>query len=302
MPSMARASSPACSGLFASFTPPPLPRPPAWICAFTTATGLLPLISSRAAATASSAEVTSFPRGTETPNLRRISFAWYSWIFIEAPAWRAPQITPRQRGAQANQSDERRHTICENDVVLRTASEALDLLRRERVLTVTPAPGVRSLVGEIAGNVRGSWWGHPQGGLIYSIATALEDSPEVLSGKLVRGKVAFVHRALWPTIARVVLDSAWRRGAEKGLSTPAKQLLAEVERKGTLRLDGRAPARLELEKRGLLLATSEHTPSGRHAVVLRSWRDWTPAEVRKAARALDLEAARDELRAAGVTI
>jgi hypothetical protein len=186
--------------------------------------------------------------------------------------------------------------------MLRNAEEALDLLRRERVVALTPAPGVRSLVGEIAGDVRGSWWGHPQGGLIYSIATALEDSPEVLSGKLVRGKVAFVHRALWPAIVRVVLDASWRRAAEKGLSTPAKQLLAEVERNGTLRLDGRAPARLELEKRGLLLTTSEHTPTGKHAVVLRSWRHWARADIRKAARALDLESARAELRSAGVIL
>jgi hypothetical protein len=186
--------------------------------------------------------------------------------------------------------------------MVRTAEEALELVRSERVVALTPAPGVRSLVGEIAGNVRGSWWGHPQGGVIYSIATALEDSPEVLSGKLVRGKIAFVHRALWPAIVRVVLDPGWRRAAEKGLSTPARQLLGEVERKGTLRLDGRAPARLELEKRGLLLGTSEHTPSGKHAVVLRSWRDWASADMRQAARALDLEAAHAELRAAGITI
>jgi hypothetical protein len=186
--------------------------------------------------------------------------------------------------------------------LLRTAEEALELVRRERVVALTPAPSVRSLVGEIAGEIRGSWWGHPRGGLIYSIATALEDSPEVLSGKLVHGKVAFVHRALWPAIVRVVLEPSWRRAAEKGLSTPAKQLLSEVERKGTLHLDGRAPARLELEKRGLILAKSEHTPTGRHSVVLRSWRDWALADIRKEARALDLEAARAALRAAGLTI
>ena len=147
--------------------------------------------------------------------------------------------------------------------LLRTAQDALDLLRRERVLTLTPAGGPRSLVGEIAGEVRGSWWGHPQGSLIYSIATALEESPEVLGAKLVRGKVTFVHSALWPKLLRVVLDPEWRRGAERALPTAARQLLAEVEREGTLRLQGRAPARLELEKRGLVLATSEHTASGR---------------------------------------
>ncbi|CFN64087.1 Uncharacterised protein [Bordetella pertussis] len=48
-----------------SLTPPPLPRPPAWICALTTQTGP-PSFS--AAATASSTEKAGIPRGTVTPN------------------------------------------------------------------------------------------------------------------------------------------------------------------------------------------------------------------------------------------
>jgi hypothetical protein len=186
--------------------------------------------------------------------------------------------------------------------LLRKASEAFDLLRREGVVTLTPAPGLRSLVAEIAGEVRGSWWGHPQGGLIFSIASALEDSPEVLGAKLAFGKVAFVHRDLWPQLVRVVLDPKWKRDAAKGLNAPARQLLTEVERKGKLRLDGRAPARLALEKRALVLSTSEHTETGRHAVVLRSWSDWAPAAVRKAAKALELEDASAELRSHGLTL
>jgi hypothetical protein len=186
--------------------------------------------------------------------------------------------------------------------LLRTAAEALDLLRRERVLTLTPLAGLRSLVGEIAGEVRGSWWAHPSGRLIFSVASALEDSPEVLGGKLVQGKVAFVHRKLWPPLVRVVLDPGWRTAATKGLTAPARQLLTEVERKGRLRLDGRAPARLALEKRVLVLSTSEHTESGRHAVVLRSWDDWAPAAVRKAAKGIDFEEASATLRESGLTI
>ncbi len=62
----------------ASLTPPPLPRPPAWICAFTTHTGPP---SDSAAFTASSTENTGMPRGTGMPYLRKISLPWYSWIF-----------------------------------------------------------------------------------------------------------------------------------------------------------------------------------------------------------------------------
>src|ERR1700730_16670407 len=81
--------SPASSGLRASFTPPPLPPPPACIWAFTPPTPLPEAISSRAAATASSADCTSLPRGTATPCARRISLAWYSWIFMAAAQYNA---------------------------------------------------------------------------------------------------------------------------------------------------------------------------------------------------------------------
>src|SRR5258707_1234570 len=81
MPIIFLVRSAASSASLASLTPPPFPRPPAWICAFTTHTGF-PAMRIRAAATASSALATSLPRGTATPNPRRMSFAWYSWIFI----------------------------------------------------------------------------------------------------------------------------------------------------------------------------------------------------------------------------
>jgi hypothetical protein len=56
-------------------TPPPLPRPPAWICAFTTQT--LPP-SFFAASTASSTVKAGKPRGVGTPYLRKTSLPWYS--------------------------------------------------------------------------------------------------------------------------------------------------------------------------------------------------------------------------------
>ena len=68
---------------FATLTPPPLPRPPAWICAFTTQT--LPP-SCFAASTASSTLKQAKPRGVATPYLRKISLPWYSWIFMRPPS------------------------------------------------------------------------------------------------------------------------------------------------------------------------------------------------------------------------
>jgi hypothetical protein len=180
--------------------------------------------------------------------------------------------------------------------------EALGILRKERVLSLTDTRGLRSLVGEVLGKVHGSWWGHPDGGRVYEIASELERSQEVLAAKLVDGKVAFVHRALWPQLLRVVTDASWRHEQQRGLTQPAKQLLAQVEKDGKLALQGRAPARGDLEKRALLLSSSEHTPAGRHAVVLRSWEDWATDELKQEAKGLDFEKSLAELRAAHLTL
>jgi hypothetical protein len=60
-----------------NFTPPALPRPPAWTCAFTiTAVPYFFAIVS-----ASAGVVATSPAGMGTPKPRRISFAWYSWMF-----------------------------------------------------------------------------------------------------------------------------------------------------------------------------------------------------------------------------
>src|SRR5487761_91842 len=82
IPRICPASSDACSADRASFTPPAFPRPPAWICAFTTTTGVPNFC---AAAFASSFSNTTSPRGVSTPNFARMDLAWYSCIFIDLP-------------------------------------------------------------------------------------------------------------------------------------------------------------------------------------------------------------------------
>ncbi len=84
----AAASAPAASS--ASFTPPALPRPPAWTWAFTTTRP--PRRS--AMARASSGVAATSPRGTGTPNSRRSAFAWYSWIFMASRESAAPRSSP----------------------------------------------------------------------------------------------------------------------------------------------------------------------------------------------------------------
>jgi hypothetical protein len=184
--------------------------------------------------------------------------------------------------------------------MLRDADDALRLLRQRRVLTLVPIGDLPSVVGEVCGGrVRGSWWAHPKGRIVYAVSSALEDSPDVLAAKLVQGKVTFVHRALWPALVRFATDRRRRAGLLPALGATARRLLAEVERRGEVRFAGRAPpdpsARAALEARWLCVSTSEHTASGRHAAVLRSWRRWAGRDVLCAAAAIDRSAARAAL-------
>src|SRR3954467_10371748 len=103
MPRIFWAVSRAAAAPLTTFTPPPLPRPPAWICALTTTNSLsVSAISAFAAPSASSMLNTGRPLGIGTPNFFRISFAWYSWIFTRSRAFLLFQLAPLKlaRGLQ----------------------------------------------------------------------------------------------------------------------------------------------------------------------------------------------------------
>ena len=131
--------------------------------------------------------------------------------------------------------------------------------------------------------ITGSWWGHPAGGAIYNVLTALESNPDVLQTKLVSGKVTMVHRELWPSVVAVATARAgWQLNA---LSSVAVWLLAEVDRNSSVQTDLlRLPqgiarksipaAARELERQLLVHADEVHTPSGAHAKILETWSLW----------------------------
>ena len=77
----------------------------------------------------------------------------------------------------------------------------------------------------IAGEaIRGSWWGHPKGKLIFETLSRMEDT--VAWAKLILGKETLVHERLWPALAAAAESGAdWQR---RGLPTDAKQLLQRV--------------------------------------------------------------------------
>jgi hypothetical protein len=142
-----------------------------------------------------------------------------------------------------------------------------------------------SLTALIAGEkVSGSWWGHPAGKEIFAVAQKLEDRPDVLTLKLISGKVTFVWRSIWNEVLSVALGrEEWQYS---GLNEAASYLKRLVDRDARVRLDGlkewpfagkslRPEASAgELEKRLLVHVTSEHTEAGKHLRVLQTWKSW----------------------------
>lgn len=157
-------------------------------------------------------------------------------------------------------------------------------LRRIGLMPVSDST-VPSLVSIVVGApVSGSWWGHPTGRLIYQVAEALEADPDVLVLRIWNRKLTMVHRRLWPALVRVgEARTSWQMA---GLSVVAQQLLARIDRDGTLRSDhlpanfgarsqGFRPALRALEQRLLVVTRSVHTSSGAHALEAESWAMWS---------------------------
>jgi hypothetical protein len=160
------------------------------------------------------------------------------------------------------------------------------------------------LAEAIAGEpISGSWWAHPKGKLIFNLASALEDAPGVLACKL-GGRVTFVDEALFPALYRVVTDESFRARAAKTLSPAAKSVVKRAAR-GPLRLDKKdltSREKAALEKACILHISSEHTESGRHATIVRTWESWASAATKRAAAKLTLELAKEALRKSSLLV
>jgi len=125
-----------------------------------------------------------------------------------------------------------------------TPRQALAFVRRHGIVLESARGPIPCLAEAIAGApLRGSWWGHPSGRLIFEVTRAVRDSEQVLVCRLVQGKVTFVHERAWPALVR--LASRFRKAA-----------LARI--------------------------SEEHTTSGRHVVRTTPFPEWVPPRVHAA--------------------
>lgn len=152
------------------------------------------------------------------------------------------------------------------------------------------------IVGILAGEkLSTSWWGHAAGQKIFACLERLDEDPDVMSTRLVAGKITYVHRRLWPSFLAIARSmAAWQRS---GLSPDATRLLESVKKSG-IRATG--PAAKELQERLLVHAEQVHTESGRHETELEMWS--RAQKTRDVLPATDIDAARAEIEAAVVGI
>src|SRR5262249_16411720 len=140
--------------------------------------------------------------------------------------------------AREHGEDHRRHRSQRGRLTAMGLEALRKRLRAEGVLSMA------ALIEAVAGEpVRGSWWGHPKGRLIFQIASALEDDGEVLTAKLVGGKVTFIDRALFGPLYRIVSDRRWRKAAIAGLPADARALLDDVPARGSISIEAVAASR-----------------------------------------------------------
>jgi hypothetical protein len=131
--------------------------------------------------------------------------------------------------------------------------------------------------------VKGSWWSHPESRAIWRILNSFSTRNDVLTTRLISGKITFIHRTLWPDF--IAISTSKQDWQTVSLSPRAIALLKLVEKQGEIRTDsarwriGQArsiadPAR-ELERRLLVHSAEVHTAKGFHAKLLQSWERWS---------------------------
>jgi hypothetical protein len=129
-------------------------------------------------------------------------------------------------------------------------------------------PNVVTLL--VGSPLHGSWWTHSSAHHIYTCLNQITQHPDVLVTRLVRGKITFVHRWLWPAVLAVACSHMpWQVA---GLSANAHNLYEEVEEQGTLLSSG--PRAKEILRRLLVHDEEVHTPAGHHELRLESWSLW----------------------------
>lgn len=133
-------------------------------------------------------------------------------------------------------------------------------VKKHGVVLASARGPVPSIAEAVAGEpIVGSWWSHKKAHAIFDALCSIDDDAEhVKCFRLVDKKITFVHRRLWPALAKL---------ADAGV-LPAERVAAIHQ---------------------------EHMPSGEHRNFTVPFPEWVPADERAAAEDLSVEQARAQL-------
>lgn len=121
-----------------------------------------------------------------------------------------------------------------------------------------PVPSVaEAIVGE---PIVGSWWSHPKGQQIFDALSTIDDDDDIRCFKLVDHKITFVHRRLWPALAKL---------AQAGV----------------------------LDAERVTAIQQEHMPTGEHRNITMPFPDWVPDDTMSSAESLSVDDAKSQLGA-----
>jgi len=138
-----------------------------------------------------------------------------------------------------------------------TPKKAIAFVQSHGIVLESARGSVPNLAEAVAGErIQGSWWGHAKGHEIFAATRVVRASSVALVCRLLRGKITYIHRRLWPAVIRLAdkLD---------------KDLLAAIR--------------------------EAHTASGSHRVVETPFPEWVPQDVKDEADGLSEEEAWSEV-------
>jgi hypothetical protein len=120
---------------------------------------------------------------------------------------------------------------------------------------------VPSVAEAIAGEpIVKSWWSHPKSQQIFDALSTIDDDDDIRCFKLVDHKITFVHKRLWPALAKL---------AQAGV------------------LDAERVASIQ----------QEHMPTGEHRNITTPYPDWVPEDVAVSAESISVDDAKTALGA-----
>jgi hypothetical protein len=133
-----------------------------------------------------------------------------------------------------------------------SSREALEFIKANGIVLESAHGRVPTFVDFVVGDRLTRWWDHPLGRSIFKLTRVIRDSPDVLTCRLIDGKVTYVHHRLWPALVKLSK---------------------------------------ELNKNDLGSIKEEHLPTGKHRIIVTAFPDWVPQEtIEKSERLDDLQA------------